>query len=80
MPREHTGHSKDPLPTTQEKILHMDITRWSILKSDLLCSLQSKIEKIYTATKARPGADCDFEHELLTEKFRLISKKVGKTT
>ena len=23
-----------PLPTTQEKILHMDITRWSTLKSD----------------------------------------------
>ena len=30
MPREHTGHSKHPLPTTQEKTLHMDITRWSI--------------------------------------------------
>ena len=25
--REHTGHSKHPLPTTQEKTLHMDITR-----------------------------------------------------
>ena len=34
LPREYTGHSKHPLPTTQEKILHMDITRWSILKSD----------------------------------------------
>ena len=32
--REHTGHSKHPLPTTQEKTLHVDITRWSILKSD----------------------------------------------
>ena len=28
LPKEHTGHSKHPLPTTQEKILHMDITRW----------------------------------------------------
>ena len=27
-------HSKHPLPTTQEKILHMDITRWSTPKSD----------------------------------------------
>ena len=35
-PREHTGHTKHPLPTTQEKILHMDITRWSIPKSDWL--------------------------------------------
>ena len=32
--RECTGHSKHPLPTTQEKTLHMDITRWSIPKSD----------------------------------------------
>ena len=34
LPREHTGHSKHPLPTTQEKTLHMDITRWSTMKSD----------------------------------------------
>ena len=34
LPIECTGHSKHPLPTTQEKTLHMDITRWSILKSD----------------------------------------------
>ena len=29
-----TGHNKHPLPTTQEKTLHMDITRWSTLKAD----------------------------------------------
>ena len=29
-----TGHSKHPLLTTQEKALHMDITRWSTPKSD----------------------------------------------
>ena len=34
LPRECTGHSKHPLPTTQEKTLHMDITRWSTLISD----------------------------------------------
>ena len=28
LPRKCTGHSKHPLPTTQEKTLHMDITRW----------------------------------------------------
>ena len=39
LPRERTGHSKRPLPTTQEKTLHMDITRWSTLKSDWLYSL-----------------------------------------
>ena len=34
LPRECTGHSKHPLSTTQEKTPHMDITRWSIPKSD----------------------------------------------
>ena len=32
-PRELTGHKKHFLPT-QEKTVHMDITRWSIMKSD----------------------------------------------
>ena len=31
---KRTGHSKHPRPTTQQKTLHMDITRWSIPKSD----------------------------------------------
>ena len=49
--RECTGHSKYPLPTTEEKTLHMDITRWSILKLDWLYSLQPKMEKFYKANK-----------------------------
>ena len=32
------------------------------------------------STKTRPGADCGSDHELLIDKFRLKSKKVGKTT
>ena len=79
LPREHTGHSKHPLPTTQEKTLHMDITRWSIPKSDRLYFLQPKMEKLYTVSKTRPGADCGSHHELLIAKFRLKLKKVGKT-
>ena len=51
LPRERTGHSKHPLPTTQEKTLRMDITRWSTLKSDWLYSLQPKMEKLYTVSK-----------------------------
>ena len=51
LPRELTGHSKHPLPTTQDKTLHMDITRWSILKSDCLYSFQPKMEKLYTVSK-----------------------------
>ena len=34
LPRKCTGHRKHRLPTTQEKTLHMDITRWSTPKSD----------------------------------------------
>ena len=30
--------------------------------------------------KARPGADCGSDHELLIEKFRLKLKKIGNTT
>ena len=28
LPRKCTGHSKHPLPTTEEKILHMDTNKW----------------------------------------------------
>ena len=49
--RECTGHSKHPLSTTQETTLHMNISRLSILKSDWLCSLQLKVEKIYKVSK-----------------------------
>ena len=35
----------------QHKRLHMDITRWSTLKSDWLYSLQPKMEKLYTVNK-----------------------------
>ena len=51
LPRKCTGHSKHPLPTTQEKTLHMDINRWSTLKSDWLYYLQPKMEKLYTVSK-----------------------------
>ena len=56
LPREHTGHSKHLLPPTNEKILHMDITRWSILKSDWLYSLQPKTDKLYTISKNKTGS------------------------
>ena len=54
--RERTGHSKHSLPTTQEKTQHMDITRWSIPKSDWLYSLQPKMEKLYTVSKNKTGS------------------------
>ena len=38
------------------------------------------MEKLYTVSKTRQGADCGSDHELLIAKFRLKVKKVGKTT
>ena len=58
----------------------MHITMWSTSKSDLLYSLQQKMEKLYTVRKTRLGADCGSDHELLFAKFRIKLKKVGKTT
>ena len=55
LPRKCTGQ-KHPLPTTQEKTLHMDIIRWSTLKSDWLYSLQPKMEKLYTVSKNKTGS------------------------
>ena len=78
--RKCTGHSKHPLPTTQEKTLHMDITRWSTLKSDWLYSFSQRWRSSIQSTKTRPGADCGSDRELLITRFRLKLKKVGKTT
>ena len=82
LPREHTGHSKHCFPKTQEMTLPMDITKWSIAKSDWLCFLQPRMEKLYTVsgisenkTWSQRGSD----HELLIVKFRLKLRKVGKT-
>ena len=38
------------------------------------------MEKLYSVSKNRLGADCGSDHELLIAKFRLKLKKVGKTT
>ena len=58
----------------------MDITRWSTPKQVdyILCSQnwRSSIQ----SEKTRPGVDCGSDDELLTAKFRLKLKKVGKTT
>ena len=80
LPREHTGHSKHPLPTTQEKTLHMDITRWSTPKSDWYSLCSQRWRSSIQSAKIRLGADCGSDHELLIAKFRLKLKKVGKTT
>ena len=44
----------------------------------ILCS--QKWRSSIQSNRTRPGADCGSDHELLTAKFRLKLKKVGKTT
>ena len=57
----------------------MDITRWSIPKSDyILCS--PRWSRSIRSAKTRLGADCGSHLELLIAKFRFKLKKVGKTT
>ena len=38
------------------------------------------MEKLYTISKIRLGADCGSDHELFIIRFRLKLKKVRKTT
>ena len=65
--------------TTQEKTLHMDITRWSTPKSDCLYSLRQRWRNSIQSAKTRLGANCGSDHELIA-KSRLKLKKVDKTT
>jgi len=44
----------------------------------ILCS--QRWRSSIQSAKTRPGADCGSDHELLTGKFRLKLKKIGKTT
>ena len=53
--------------------LHMDITRWSTPKSDILCSRRWR-SSIQSA-KTRLGADCGSDHELLIAKFSPLNCK-----
>ena len=78
--RKCTAHSKHPLPTTQEKALHMDITRWWTQNQIdyILCSQRWRSST--QSSKTRLGADCGSDHELPMVKFRLKFKKVEKTT
>ena len=42
--------------------------------------MQQRWRSSIQSAKTRPGADCGSDHELLIAKFRLMLKKVGKTT
>ena len=58
----------------------MDITRWSILKSDWLNACSQRRRSSIQSAKTRRGAECGLDHEHLIARFRLKLKKVKKTT
>ena len=79
LPRECTGHSKHPLPTTQKETLHMDITRLSTLKNQIDYILFSqRWRSSIDSARTRLGPDCGSDYELFIAKFRLKLQKVGK--
>ena len=77
--REHTGHSKHPPPTTQEKtqLWASPDGLYQNPIDEILCS--QRWRSSIQSAKTRPGADCGSDQELIA-KFRLKLKKVGKTT
>ena len=79
LPRECTGHSKHPLPTTQEKTTHGHHQMVNT-KTRLIIFFAAKDGETIESAKTRLGVDCSSDHELLIAKFRLKLKKVGKTT
>ena len=76
MPKEHSSHSKQLLPTTPEKTTrgHHQMASTKIIDY-ILCSQRWR-SSIQAAKNTPPGSD----HDLLIAKFRLKWKKVEKTT
>ena len=55
LPREHTGHSKHPLPTTKEMTTHGH-HQTDNTEINWLYSLQLKMKKFYTVRKNKTGS------------------------
>ena len=79
LPREHTGHSKHFLPTTQDSTPgHHQMVNTEIRLIIFFAAKDG--EALYGQQQQKyPGADCGSDHELLIAKFRVKLKKVGKT-
>ena len=78
LPRESTGHT---LFQQQKRRLNTWISPDGQHQNQIdyiLCSQRRRSS--IQSTKTRLGADCGSDHELLTAKFRLKWKKLGKTT
>ena len=78
LPREHTGHSKHPLPTREEST-HVYHQMVNIEIRLIIFFAVEDGETVYSQKKTRPGADCGSDHEPLIAKYKLKLKKVVKT-
>ena len=58
----------------------MDVTRWLISKIRLIIFLAAKDGEVLYSQQKQDLELSGSDHELLIAKFRLILKKVGKTT
>ena len=56
LPREHTGHSEHSLPTTQEKTLHVDITKMANTEIKSIIFFTAKDGEVYTVRKNKTGS------------------------
>ena len=75
LPRESTGHSKHPLPTTQEKTLHGHLQMVNTEIRLIIFFASKDGEALYSQQKQDRS-----DHGLLIAKFRLKLTKVWKTT
>ena len=80
MLRERTGHSKHPLPTTQEKTYIWTSTEGQYQNQTDYILFSQRCRSSIQPAKTRWGADCGLDHELLIAKFILKLKKVRKIT
>ena len=69
------GHSKNPLTTTQETTLQVDITRMVDTKIRLITFFAAENSEALYVRKTRLGAGCGSNHEPLIAKLRLKLKK-----
>ena len=80
LPGECTGHNK-PLFQQHKRRLYIWTSPDGQHRNQIdyiLCS--QRWRSSIQSARTRPGADCGSDHELFIAKFRLKSKKVGKTT
>ena len=79
MPRKCTGHSKHPLPITQENSIHGHHQMVNTEIRLIIFFAAKDGEALYSQQKQDPELTGS-NHKLLIAKCRLKLKKVGKTT